>query len=48
MPFEPDPDMAGEVGGGGKIEAWALELEDGKVGEGRRCGEEKRDIYPLI
>ena len=48
MPFEPDPDMAGEVGGGGKIEVWAMELEDGKAEGGRRRELKRRDLYPLI
>ena len=40
--------MAGKVGGGGEIEAWVLELEDGKAEEGRRRGVKRRDLYPLI
>ena len=47
MPLEPDPDMVGEVVVVGKIEVWALELEDGKAGEGRRRGK-KRGIFILL
>ena len=47
LPLKPDPDMAGEVFGSGKIEVWVLELEDGKAGEGRRRGE-KRGIFMLL